>query len=683
MMNMQNNITLARHIKWVIGNRIILCLLLVSVVVLTSSFTDIVGGYRQINDKLTSESKILAEYIVAQSLIDNKQAIAIKINELNEANSQEKVEWRTNAIAEPDIRWVFPFSLEYSYPVRDHDGVNYGEIDVRGSYLFSNSILLHLVAKFFLLLGFSALIFILLYPLSNRIPKQLFIAPIMNLLAMLKNRSIASSDNGVILPVELREIQAKIIELMNELTENARKVAFGQMAAQVAHDIRSPLSTLDIVIKNTAAIPEDERILMHSAIAQMHDMADHLLIQHREDNINQIEDERKIVPEYIADLILGVVSEKRVQNRNQKISIEADIREDAYFLFAAVSASSLIRVISNLLDNALESIYKDSGLIRVSLCCNQNNLKITIQDNGCGIASDVLHNIREGKVTSQKRKGNGLGLSYSMQTIKNVFGGQFDIQSSVDTGTRIDISLPRAIEPRWFASKLIIAPASTIVVLDDDETIHQVWQKCFTGYDIAELIEFYSSDELLTWYQSYSSESVLFLIDYELAASEKTGLDVIEQLNIAARSYLVTNRYEDLELRQRCDKLGLRLIPKLFVSHIPIVMVSKNDLNPDLIFIDDDIALINAWLLRAKMTGKIISTYQSIDEFKRVVSQFKKKDIPIYIDSDLGDAMKGQDFARLLYEDGFKDIYLATGYLNKDFPEMHWIREVVGKTPPF
>lgn len=36
-----------------------------------------------------------------------------------------------------------------------------------------------------------------------------------------------------------------------------------------------------------------------------------------------------------------------------------------------------------------------------------------------------------------------------------------------------------------------------------------------------------------------------------------------------------------------------------------------------------------------------------------------------------------------LYEKGFKNIYLSTGYQNTDFSEMYWIKEIVGKLPPF
>lgn len=191
MSKSQNNITLTRHIQWVIGNRIILCLALLSIAVLMTSTYDIISGFKQVKANLHVECSNLSEFVVAQTLIDNQAGINIKLDELNSANSGEKFEWRPNVkiTNNPDIKWEVPFSWVYSYPVLDNDGKAYGEIRVTGSYFYNNSILIQLITKFSLLLFFSMLIFVLLYPLSNRIPQDLFIIPIMNLLDMLKRRS--------------------------------------------------------------------------------------------------------------------------------------------------------------------------------------------------------------------------------------------------------------------------------------------------------------------------------------------------------------------------------------------------------------------------------------------------------------------------------------------------------------
>ncbi|MBF0104292.1 MAG: hypothetical protein HQM16_03085 [Deltaproteobacteria bacterium] len=70
------------------------------------------------------------------------------------------------------------------------------------------------------------------------------------------------------------------------------------------------------------------------------------------------------------------------------------------------------------------------------------------------------------------------------------------------------------------------------------------------------------------------------------------------------------------------------------------------------------------------------------DDFFKQADQFSK-DTPVYIDSSLGDGVKGEAVAKAIYALGFKKIYLATGYKKDHFGEMPWITDVVGKAPPF
>ncbi|HSW92733.1 MAG TPA: hypothetical protein VLJ15_00085 [Gammaproteobacteria bacterium] len=102
----------------------------------------------------------------------------------------------------------------------------------------------------------------------------------------------------------------------------------------------------------------------------------------------------------------------------------------------------------------------------------------------------------------------------------------------------------------------------------------------------------------------------------------------------------------------------------------------------DLIFIDDCPIITKAWVLYGLSNNKKIASYNSIHSFRTDLNQFDLT-TPIYIDSDLKDAMSGQDFAKELYEHGFKNIYLSTGHSPEKFPNMFWIKEIVGKMPPF
>ncbi|HFD2301594.1 TPA: hypothetical protein ACF2PY_003198, partial [Legionella pneumophila] len=51
--------------------------------------------------------------------------------------------------------------------------------------------------------------------------------------------------------------------------------------------------------------------------------------------------------------------------------------------------------------------------------------------------------------------------------------------------------------------------------------------------------------------------------------------------------------------------------------------------------------------------------------------------------SDLGNNVRGEDCAKLLFDKGFIDVHLATGHSRDRFSQMPWIKSIVGKEPPF
>ncbi len=102
----------------------------------------------------------------------------------------------------------------------------------------------------------------------------------------------------------------------------------------------------------------------------------------------------------------------------------------------------------------------------------------------------------------------------------------------------------------------------------------------------------------------------------------------------------------------------------------------------NLVFIDDDEMMRATWLYAAEEAGLIISTYSSFDEFLKEISDYNKN-TAIYIDSDLGNNIKGEICAKYLFDEGFCEIHLATGYSKDMFCTMPWIKAIVGKEPPF
>jgi len=59
------------------------------------------------------------------------------------------------------------------------------------------------------------------------------------------------------------------------------------------------------------------------------------------------------------------------------------------------------------------------------------------------------------------------------------------------------------------------------------------------------------------------------------------------------------------------------------------------------------------------------------------------RETEIYLDSELGGGVRGEEIAKEIYEKGFTNLYLTTGHPPEKFPPLPWIREIVGKKPPW
>jgi signal transduction histidine kinase len=104
-------------------------------------------------------------------------------------------------------------------------------------------------------------------------------------------------------------------------------------------------------------------------------------------------------------------------------------------------AQELKQVFLNLLLNASHAIA-DGGNIRVSTEFRDPDIVVSIEDDGCGMKSDVLERIFDPFFSTKKAwEGMGLGLSLSYQMVKN-HGGEIRVESEADEGTCFRISLP-------------------------------------------------------------------------------------------------------------------------------------------------------------------------------------------------------------------------------------------------
>ncbi|USQ15559.1 hybrid sensor histidine kinase/response regulator (plasmid) [Legionella lytica] len=468
-----------------------------------------------------------------------------------------------------------------------------------------------------------------------------------------------------------------------EIKEQKERVqqAMINLTTQVAHDIRSPLAAINTVVSDVASIPENKRIMIRNAAKRINDIANNLLLQTK-DNFSDLHDcntDNNSFPELLFVVLDNIVSEKRYEYYKSNVSIVLKGSDCSYNCFSNINLGSFKRVLSNLINNSIEAV-NSQGSVVISLTCNDTAVEIIIEDNGCGIPPDILPKITEQGFSFNKKNGAGFGLSYAKQYLE-LIDGKMHIHSEKNIGTKIIISLNRCLPPSWFCDSLNIQKGFKIVVLDDDLSIHEAWDQRFSHISFVKIIHFYNVSELLQ-YEFELCKQVLYLVDYELLGDAKNGLDVIEELKLNDNAILVTSSFEDITIRTRCENIGVKIIPKSYVPYIEINLLPSIENQSSMVFIDNDEMMRTTWAFAANNSAKNIALYSSLDEFLSVINDYGKDTI-IYIDSDLGNNIKGEIESKKLFELGFTEIYLATGYSPREFGEIPWIKAIVGKSPPF
>ena len=474
-------------------------------------------------------------------------------------------------------------------------------------------------------------------------------------------------------------------ELLIRSEQAKTRQALIDCAAQVSHDIRSPLAALNTVLRNLPTIPEDQRILIRNAVRRINDIANNLLVEYRDESIEtKTKAEPKHTPdttnpELLSSLLDTLLSEKKAQMGDRRVELNLDIDEHAFGLFVTVDPVQFKRVISNLLNNAIEAIG-GTGEVIVRLEKHADQACIRLTDTGKGMPSALLEKIKKGGTTHGKQGGTGIGIASAIAFVEHC-GGYFDITSQAGQGTTVIMELPIASAPAWFQEELTLTPNTIVVALDDDESIHAIWtSRCQPFLSEITLKHIHHSKAFREYCASADLCKTVFWVDYELLGSEESGLDLVEDLKLSGRSILVTSRYEENKVRAQADKLGVKIIPKNFSPYIPISLAREDQ--PSLVFIDDDKTLTRTWEQAAAFQGISIKTFNRTADLRKALSTLAKS-TPIYIDSNLRESISGEAFAKELYEQGFTELYLASGHAKEHFGDLPWIKGFVGKEPPF
>lgn len=357
------------------------------------------------------------------------------------------------------------------------------------------------------------------------------------------------------------ESQERIIGFQaRELAESQTKMRLAKMAASVAHDIRSPLTALSIIEEHDKEMSENVRDLLKASIARIRSIAENLLDIHRLD-ISSLRDC------HLSSLVASVVEEKRILSSAMGKELLFNEQDLSLKYFVAVIPSDFRRALSNIMNNAFEAVSAQ-GWVKVSVGQDEKFNWVLVEDNGKGIPPLLIEKVFEDGFSYGKSKGNGLGLSEAKKLCES-WGGLTLIESVEKRGSKVKLCFPKVAPPHWFASS--VPKTSRFVILDDQESIHQMWKMWSSCVPEAELIHFSKASELVEWLRlGKNLPSDVFLLDFEMEKDSMNGLAIAEKFGLVERSILVTNRFDDGEVTSQCEKIGLKVLPKSLAKYIDV-----------------------------------------------------------------------------------------------------------------
>ncbi len=220
-----------------------------------------------------------------------------------------------------------------------------------------------------------------------------------------------------------------------------------ELVANVSHDLRSPLATikgyLETIQIKDGNLSEEERQKYMSIILNITENLEKLAEQLFElSKLDMRDTATYLEPFSIADLVQDVLMKYKPVAETSNINLEVRLPESLPQVYADVGL--IERVLSNLMENALRYTPQE-GRITIEISQEQDNMRVAVEDTGCGIEEDELPHIfdrfyRVEKSRARATGGSGLGLAI-VKKIMEIHNTSISVDSQVNVGTRFSFTL--------------------------------------------------------------------------------------------------------------------------------------------------------------------------------------------------------------------------------------------------
>lgn len=256
-----------------------------------------------------------------------------------------------------------------------------------------------------------------------------------------RNKRIQINDGGG----EIFDLVNAYNSMIDELEESAaklakseREAAWREMAKQVAHEIKNPLTPMRLTVQSfdRKFDPSDPNV--------------HHKVKEYSDTLIQQIDTMSAIASAFSNFAKMPAQKSETLDVVKIVRLALDIFNEDYIFFptetkeiiAIFDRTQLIRVVTNLVKNGIQAIPEGkSPKIMVNVFVEEKDVVITVADNGVGITEENKKKIFEPKFTT-KTSGMGLGLGM-VKNIVETYGGNITFTSQEGKGTVFKVNFPR------------------------------------------------------------------------------------------------------------------------------------------------------------------------------------------------------------------------------------------------
>lgn len=242
---------------------------------------------------------------------------------------------------------------------------------------------------------------------------------------------------------EIVRKEARLTELRDEAERADREKS--EFLAKMSHEIRTPLNGLSGILQllDESDLTEDQKDLVHTGR-----MSGRNLMR----LINDVLDYSKIaahgvtvenIPFASSDLLSTVASAQGVAAKAKGLTLVTEVAPDVPE-WVVSDPTRLNQVVTNLVGNAIK--FSDSGNITLKLERSEDNLLVTVEDEGIGLTQEaqarVFNKFEQASSTTNRRfGGTGLGLAISKELVE-LMGGEIGVSSSPLRGSTFWFTIP-------------------------------------------------------------------------------------------------------------------------------------------------------------------------------------------------------------------------------------------------